>query len=77
MNQFPRRNQPIITNECFSSCFDSFLTVRCEGKIRDACVSAVEGPFGFAMSDYEASWGHFFFFLFVSILGWVGDELYV
>lgn len=76
MNQFPRRNQPIIPNQCLPSRLNPFLPVRCKRQIRDARVSAIEGPFGFAVADYEASWGHFSFLLFL-IWGGMGCILYI
>lgn len=57
MRQLLRDNQPVITHETLTSCCDTFLAVGCEREVTDTRVSAIEGPFGFAVADDEATRG--------------------
>ena len=70
MRQILRRDEPVVSDEGFPRGEDSFFAVGGEGYVRGAGVAAVEGPFGFAVSDYEDSGGgrrH------VSLI-WVGSD---
>lgn len=63
MRQLLRHNQPVITHKTLACCRDTFLAVGCEREVADTRVSAIEGPFGFAVADDEAAGGwHFLFF---------------
>ena len=56
MRQVPRYNQSIVANECFSRCADTLFAVRSEWDVSCSCVTAVEGPFCFAVADDEDAW---------------------
>lgn len=64
MNQLLRRNQPVISYQGLPSRLDALLPVGSQRQVGDACVAAVEGPFGFAVADDEAAGGHFLNLLF-------------
>lgn len=63
MNQLPRHNQPIIPDQRLPRGFYPFLAVLGQWEVCRARVSAVQGPGGLAVADYEAPGGHFFFYL--------------
>lgn len=73
MNQLPRHNQPIIPDQSLSRGFYTLLAVLGQRQVRRAGVSAVQGPGGFAVADYEAAGGHFSFFLLVFSWSMLGD----
>lgn len=65
MNQLPRHDESIITNQRLPRGFHTFLAVLCKWEVGDSGVSAVQRPFSFAVADYEAPGWHFAFpFLF-------------
>lgn len=70
MHQIFRHNQSIIPNETLPRRCDPFLAVRSEREVRDAGVSAIERPFGFAVADDEAAGWHFILSIFLLLLYW-------
>lgn len=57
MRHLPRNNQAIIAHERFARGADTFLAIGCERQFGGAGVAAVEGPFCFAVADYEGAGG--------------------
>jgi hypothetical protein len=54
-----RNNQAVCAHECFPRCAHALFAGGREGYVRGAGVAAVEGPFCFAVADYEdARGGH-------------------
>ena len=49
-------DEAIGAYECLAGGADALLAVRCEWDVRDAGVTAIEGPFRLAMADDEDSW---------------------
>ena len=74
MNQLPRHNKSIVTNQCLPRSFHSFLAVLCKWEVGDPCVSPIQRPFCFAVSDYEAPGWHFVC-VKIGVLGYVGLDL--
>lgn len=58
MNQFLGTNQPVMTNEGLARRFNSLLTVWSQRKVGATRVTAIEGPFSFAVTDDKAARGH-------------------
>jgi hypothetical protein len=59
VGQVAGHDEAVVADECFSRGDDALLACRGQGDIRHARVSAVEGPFGFAVADDEdAGVGH-------------------
>jgi hypothetical protein len=48
-------DESVVANESAAGCSNSFLPVLRKRNVRRASVAAVEGPFGFAVADYEAA----------------------
>lgn len=57
MRNLRRNNQTIVTDQCFARSSDAGFTVLREWDVGGARVSAIEGPFGFAVADDESSGG--------------------
>jgi hypothetical protein len=58
--KLPGHNQPVIANQRSTRGSDSLLAISGERQLSRACVSAVEGPFRFAVADHEGAGGcHF------------------
>ena len=70
MRQILRHNQSVIPNETLPRRCDPFLAVRSEREVRDAGVSAIERPFGFAVADDEAARWHFILVILLLLLCW-------
>ena len=59
MREVSGDDEAVGTHERLARGADAFLTVGCEGELGGAGVAAVEGPFCFAVADYEdAGVGH-------------------
>ena len=46
-------DQAVVSNQSSPSRDDALFTIGRQWKLRDACVSPIERPFCFAMSNYE------------------------
>ena len=57
MRHPPRHNQSIPPQQRFARGADAGFAVRGEGDVGGARVAAVEGPFCFAVADYEGAGG--------------------
>lgn len=55
MCQLPRNNKSIVANQSSTCSSNSFLPVGSQWDVGGAGVAAVEGPFGLAVSDDEAT----------------------
>ena len=56
MREVSGDNQSVVADQCFASCAYPLFAIGSEGKLRGSGVTAVEGPFGLAVADYEYSW---------------------
>ena len=50
-----RNDESVVADQGFASCTDALLTISSKWDVGCACVSAVEGPFCFAVADDEDS----------------------
>lgn len=52
-------DEAVVADEGFACGFYALFAVGRQWDVAGACVAAVEGPFGFAVADYEDAWvGH-------------------
>jgi hypothetical protein len=59
VRQVAGHDEAVVADECFSRGDDALLARQGQGDIGHARVSAIEGPFGFAVADDEdAGVGH-------------------
>jgi hypothetical protein len=57
--QVPGYDESVVADECVASGSYAFFAVGGKWDVSAACVTAVEGPFCFAVADYEDAWvGH-------------------
>ena len=57
MSEFGGDDEAVVAYEGFSCCADTLFAVGCQGDVSCAGVSAIEGPFCFAVTNYEGSGG--------------------